>query len=97
MFTGGKLQETDKLKTPEIIIHSLGNYLKMRFSQILFCAYMNLQNWCHTVFFFFFSFLGCARSSWLRAGISLVRARDTLAVELWLFIMVASLVAEHRL
>ena len=51
---GGKLQETDKLKTPEIIIHSLGNYLKMRFSQILFCAYMNLQNWCHTLFFFFF-------------------------------------------
>ena len=50
---GGKLQETDKLKTPEIIIHSLGNYLKMRFSQILFCAYMNLQNWCHTLFFFF--------------------------------------------
>ena len=54
----------NKLKTPEIIIHSLGNYLKMRFSQILFCVFTSLQNWCHytSVFcflFFVFWFVCC--------------------------------------
>lgn len=61
MLTGGKTQETDKLKTPEIIIHSLGNYLKMHFSQILFCVFTSLQNWCHytSVFLFVFWFVFC--------------------------------------